>query len=173
MSTPGARRRRHKERRMEQLHPNLAQLVAARDEILERWRAGNVDWSDARRQMLALVARDDQGVLWMLNPDDGAWYRRTRDGRLERDVPPSFGVATPTAFDLSAGDPFRDPRRRIVHDVVDPNALRSHDSLVGATQRPAPLPPSTPGRPVSDTVRALIVGAVAVLLLVALWVLWR
>jgi hypothetical protein len=155
------------------LHPNLAQLVAARDEILERWRGGSVDWSEARRQMLALVARDDQGVLWLLNPDDGGWYRRTRDGRLVRDVPPSFGVATPTAFDLSSGDPFRDPRRRITHDVVDPRAFGATDSLVGATQRHAPAPPPPAGRPNVDLVRTAVIAAVAVALLVALWLIWQ
>lgn len=151
------------------LHPNLAQLVAARDGILAQVTMGQIDWPAARNQLVTLTARDDQGVQWTIGVDDGFWYRRTRSGELVRDVPPSFGVATATAFDVSSGDRFRDPRGRITHQVVDPGMWSSEESLVGSTQRHGPGRADGPRRGLGGFGVAFVLIAVAVVLL---WLLW-
>jgi hypothetical protein len=118
------------------LHPNLARLAASYDVILADWSAGRCNADQARLRMSQLEARDDQGVRWRLDPDDGEWRRMGLDGRWEHGVPPKWGLATASGWDLSGGvDPFADPRRRVVSRDVDVNHVTDRDSLSGATVR--------------------------------------
>ena len=57
------------------LHPNLAKLAAAYDEILDRIARGQVTSVAARAEIAQLEARDDQGVRWNIDPDTGEWVR--------------------------------------------------------------------------------------------------
>lgn len=118
-----------------QLHPNLARLAATYDDILEQFTRNQLSPEEARFRVSSLTARDDQGVQWCINPDDGQWYRMTVQGRLVRDVPPEAGVATYTGWDLSGGDPMADPRNRVIDSVVDPRELSQSTQLTGATAR--------------------------------------
>lgn len=77
------------------LHPNLAKLAAAYDEIFLRWSCGQIDAAEARMEILALQARDDDGILWSIDPESGAWLRRTLGGELVRDTPPSLRPGHP------------------------------------------------------------------------------
>lgn len=116
------------------LHPNLARLAASYDEIFERWTQGRMDAAQARNEISSLVARDDEGVLWSIDPDSGSWLRRTRTGELIPDTPPTYGYATPTAHDLSPAGGFN-PDSRISFHKVDDGLLHAPSSLAGSTRR--------------------------------------
>lgn len=82
------------------LHPNLAKVAARYSPIVQSYAAGDISPATARSMIRRLVARDDQGALWMLR-EDGCWYRRSVDGVWAQDVPPTYGVEVPSPFDVS------------------------------------------------------------------------
>jgi hypothetical protein len=87
------------------LHPNLARIAAQYDDVLRRFSLRQIDNAAAQAEISALQARDDEGVIWRLDPKDASWLRKARDGSWIKGEPPRSGLATPTAHDLS-----RDPR---------------------------------------------------------------
>jgi len=117
------------------LHPNLAKLAATYDEIFLRWSRGQIDAAEARVEILALQARDDDGVLWSIDPESGAWLRKTITGEIVRDTPPSYGLATPTPHDLSSNPNSFDPNNAVRLRKVDDELLYSPSSLTGSTRR--------------------------------------
>lgn len=117
------------------LHPNLARIAAEYDAIVTRCQRGEVSGAKAHADVLALAARDDQGVLWSIDPDSGAWRRRTVTGEQVLDTPPTYGVATPTAYDLSPPNGTTNPDEHVDHRAVDESVLLPPDSLVGSTRR--------------------------------------
>lgn len=118
------------------LHPNLARMAAAYDDIMERFARNQITKEDARYRISNLVSRDDQGVQWCISPDDGQWYRQTVGGRLVKDTPPQAGVGTYSGWELSGGgDPLSDPRLRVVDNKVDPRSLTDPHTLAGSTSR--------------------------------------
>jgi hypothetical protein len=136
------------------LHPNLARIAAAYDEVMDAYRRQQLSAAEARRRVLALVARDDNGLEWSINPDTGHWQYRSHFGELLTAEPPAYGVAGFTPTDLGAGRP--DSGR--VHLVeVDQEALRSHGTLAGST-----LLTETTGRATTPRrLVALVAGVVA------------
>lgn len=116
------------------LHPNLARLAATYDEIFTRWSRGQIDAEIARQEISALVARDDDGILWSIDPDSGAWLRRTISGELVPGTPPSYGLATPTPHDLSYSPQAFNPDTTIRLQRVDDELLYSPSSLAGSTR---------------------------------------
>lgn len=117
------------------IHPNLARLEAAYDQIVEQFRRGELDKDAARAEMSKLVERDDNHVAWTISPEDGEWYRRTIDGRLVRDDPPTYGMATPSAADVSAGRNADELISRVDRFEVDEQQMLNPDGLTGATRR--------------------------------------
>lgn len=85
---------------VELLHPNLARLAAIYDQIVEAHAVGRIDSTTASAEIRKLQARDDQGVVWAIR-DDGRWYRKTRDGHLVPDTPPTTGIPAVSPFDVS------------------------------------------------------------------------
>ncbi len=148
---------------MESLHPNLARISAAYDEIFGRWAAGLIDAQEAETEITALVARDDEGILWSIDPSSGAWLRRTVSGALVRSEPPSFGFATPTPHDMAHSDVFNPDSLVDMIEVAD-DLVVSPTALAGATRRvPSTDPlPSDPGRRLVQL--AAVVAAVIVVL---------
>lgn len=118
------------------LHPNLARLAAAYDQIIERFSRGELDAMAAKAAISTLVARDDEGVQWSIDPASGEWLRRTRTGEVVPGSPPAFGLATPTAHDLTRGGDVFNPDTRIAFTEVDESLLYPPQSLSGATRRP-------------------------------------
>lgn len=118
------------------LHPNLARLAAAYDEICVRWSRGELNAADARGQIAALVARDDTGVHWQLNASDGKWQFRTRTGEWRKGEPPTYGYASVTPHDLTRAGQGFNPDSRISFYEVDESLLYPPTSLAGATRRP-------------------------------------
>ena len=128
------------------LHPNLAKLAASYDEIIERYSIGRVTAAEAHAEIATLVARDDDGILWSINPDDGAWMRRTRGGDLVVGTPPSYGLATPTPHDISTPPTGFSPTDRIQSHEVKNELLYSPSEFAGSTRRPRqPIPEAASG----------------------------
>lgn len=117
------------------LHPNLARLAAAYDDIFVRWSRGTIDAAQARVEIGALVARDDDGILWSIDPDSGQWLRRTVSGSLIPSEPPTYGLATPTPHDLSNGAGSFNPDAFVHMQPIDDELLHAPSTLVGSTRR--------------------------------------
>jgi|LauGreSuBDMM15SN_2_FD.fasta_scaffold00287_8 hypothetical protein len=126
---------------MSTLHPNLARIAAAYDEIVLSFGSGLLSAPQARARIEALSARDDNGVEWSIDPDNGDWRYMSRDGSFAYAEPPTWGLATLTPHDLGSGS--KDPDDRITFYEVD-QALQT--GLSGATRRVLPTEPTTPVR---------------------------
>jgi hypothetical protein len=82
------------------LHPNLARIAAAYQQILGRLSRDELDLVHAHSEIRDLIARDDQGVQWTINPRDGGWLFLSRNGEWMPATPPRSGFATMTPHDL-------------------------------------------------------------------------
>lgn len=89
---------------MDALHPNLARIAARYDEIIKLYNNRQLTGSQARLMIEKLAARDDIGVEWSVNPDNGSWQYRTKDGVLLEGTPPTWGLPSLTPKDLGSGD---------------------------------------------------------------------
>lgn len=105
------------------LHPNLARLAAAYDQIVSDHQSGRLGSREARGRIAALVGRDDTGLLWAINPDSGRWGYRNLRGELVEADPPRFGIASPSPSDLGAG-PKGDLDGRLTYFEVDPEPFK-------------------------------------------------
>lgn len=118
------------------LHPNLARLAAEYDNIIERFSQHRINGIQARAEILALIARDDNGTQWSLDPDTGKWCYRNIRGQLVEADPPAYGLATPTAHDLSRNPNAFNPDAKIQFQEVDESLMYPPNSLLGSTRRP-------------------------------------
>lgn len=149
------------------LNPNLARIAAAYDDVMAAYRAGQLGPQEARRRVLALVARDDTGLEWSINPDTGRWQYRSQFGEYVPAEPPSYGVAQFTPADLGAGRPDDDRVNLIEVDqraLVSPGQLRGQTLLVSDHDHP-----SVRGR---RGRRAVVEAVLAVLVVVVVILTW-
>jgi hypothetical protein len=119
------------------LHPNLAQIAAAYDDVMQSFRAGLLSPVEARRRVLTLVARDDNGLEWSINPDTGQWQYRSHFGELVSANPPAYGVVGFSPADIGGGEPAEG---RVALYEIDQRTLYTPGQLRGATmlgERPA------------------------------------
>lgn len=122
------------------LHPNLAQIAAAYDDVMQAFRSGLLSAVEARRRVLTLVARDDNGLEWSINPDTGQWQYRSHFGELVSANPPAYGVVGFTPADIGGGEPAEG---RVALYEIDQRTLYTPGQLRGATmlgERPAGAP---------------------------------
>lgn len=112
------------------LHPNLGRIAAAYDDVMADFRAGRIPAAEARRRVLTLIARDDNGLEWSINPDTGGWQYRNQFGEMTSANPPAYGVAGFTPTDLGGG---RGDDQRVRLYEVDQEALRAEGQLRGST----------------------------------------
>lgn len=116
------------------LHPDLARIAERYQRIRSQQLQGQMSAARAAQALAELVARDDTGTMWQINPRDGGWMYLGRDGRWKPGEPPKSGLATATAFSLdrAAGHAPRwdNPDHAITwtepQDVTDPWALAVH-----------------------------------------------
>lgn len=149
------------------LHPNLARIAAEYDQICTDYASGRLTAQAANRQISALAARDDEGVVWSIDPASGAWVYRTIDGRLEPGQPPAWGYATPTAHNVTRNPTRTNPEHRIMFTQV--GDLQSPDELTGSTRkRDEPLIVEKDNKTVKVIAVAL---AIALVVSVAGWAL--
>lgn len=162
------------------LHPNLARIAAVYDDIVLRFSRGELNAADARGQILALMARDDNGTMWSIDPDTAGWRYQTLQGRLEPGEPPMSGLATPTAFDLTRDSRTNNPDSQISFYEVDEDLMHPPTSLVGSTRRRPTAKPVGPlakamafvdrylNTPLKKIIAVLILGLLLVLAVMAL-----
>jgi hypothetical protein len=122
---------------VDSLHPNLSRIAAEYDEVIARFERREINSMQAKGQMLALIARDDNGTQWRLNPENGRWQYQTLGREWVYSVPPAYGYATPTAFDVTRSSTVTNPDHRISFHQVDESLLHPPTSLAGSTRRPA------------------------------------
>lgn len=104
---------------MSTLHPNLARIAAAYDDTMERYDRGEMSLIETRRRLNALVARDDEGVQWSIDPVNGRWRYQDLQGRYHYGEPPTSGVASFTPHQLGPGA-GSDPDNRIEFRALAP-----------------------------------------------------
>lgn len=154
------------------LHPNLAKIAAAYDEIVGRVQRNMTTPAAARTEISQLEARDDEGVRWSIDPDSGQWVRKTAFGDVEFDPnPPTSGYATADPFDLGSTSPVFNPASRLTYDVV-PDTPPPPGSLMGATRHRPPAPPSKPAMSARQHIRDWPMGTKALAVLVAGLLAW-
>jgi hypothetical protein len=124
----------------QQLHPNLARLAAAYDNIVERYARAEIDPRQARAEIAGLVARDDEGVLWSIDPDTAKWKYRDRSGDVHVGQPPAYGYPSPSPFQISQPAKSRghDPDHRVSMQPVDEQLIYPPQALIGSTRRFGP-----------------------------------
>lgn len=148
----------------EPLHPNLARLAAAYDALVGQYAQGELTADEVNGRIAALVARDDAGLLWSIDPVTAAWRYRTRSGEYRQAQPPTSGVATPTAFDFSQGGApsASNPDDRVDFYTVDQSLLQGPGSLLGATYTTPPPRRRTWSRRTLYFVVGLLLGVLVI-----------
>lgn len=115
------------------MHPNIARLAASYDEIFARYAHGQISAAKATDEVLTLVARDDEGTQWSIDPRTGGFLRKTRSGELIPDEPPTYGLATPTPHEVSPGRAFN-PDINVELTPVTNEVDQSGNPFAGSTR---------------------------------------
>lgn len=107
-------------------HPALARMAAQYDEVMMELRSGLLSDAEARRKVVMLVARDDVGVEWSIDPDTGSWRFRNQSGGFSYASPPALGSMPKLPSDVGSSG-FRAGSDRVsmfeVPDELAPRAL--------------------------------------------------
>jgi hypothetical protein len=150
------------------LHPNLARLAASYQQILGRLNTGTINLAQAHVEIRELVARDDEGVQWTINPRDGGWLFLSRNGEWMPAAPPASGFATLTPHDLRNFTNEAPVAYNPDWDLSLQRVDAPTEGLVGATRRAA----SVTASPINRRTAVLIAGVVAVGLASLSWLLF-
>jgi len=113
------------------LHPALARLAASYDSIVEQFSQGLLTSSQARERTLELTARDDNGVIWRLDPDTALWQYFTINNDWKTGVPPISGIVLPTGHDVSGNLRAFNPDSRIEFSNVAQEGLIHNEITEG------------------------------------------
>lgn len=162
----------------QRLHPNLARIAVEYDDARTRCLQRRISEVQFRREVEALVARDDEGVQWSIDPHTGQWVYLDRRGERVPGTPPAAGVVTPSAYDLTRDRSTANPDSQLMVEAVDLQHGGAQ-GLRGITYQPQGSP-SEPG-PLAAALTAvrsssrlrLVLAAVALLLLLAVLLLLR
>jgi hypothetical protein len=97
---------------------------------------------------MALVARDDEGTQWSIDPDTAKWRYRDRSGALVPGSPPAYGYPSPNPYNVSRGgtENRANPDNRISFVPVDEEMLYPPGALTGSTRRYSPAAEPRKGR---------------------------
>lgn len=148
------------------LHPGLARIAATYDQVVLDFQQGRIGAPEARRRILALVARDDNGIEWSIDPDTGHWRYRSTWGDYLPGEPPAYGVRPLSPSALGSGEPSAIDARLSLHEVelslLAPSTGLAGSTIVQRTQRTRRL--AIPARQIAG---ALLVLAVALLVVIA------
>jgi len=123
------------------LHPNLARIAAAHNDLVERYRNHQITTIQAQTEASELIARDDMGIRWRINPTSGQWEHETQTGQWKQGAPPQQGVAslTPQHFGSINHQVF-DPDNFIVFLEHDPPADGIYQTVPQTGQGPVSKP---------------------------------
>jgi hypothetical protein len=125
------------------LHPNLARIAVDYQRVCERLARGELDVTVANTEIRALIARDDEGVAWTINPRDGGWLYWARRGEWVSAEPPRSGLASLSPHDMYAPQHATDnPDRELTFRAVDDagSTLRGSTRRTAEAERPGPRP---------------------------------
>ncbi|MFM7088556.1 MAG: hypothetical protein ACKOW9_03430 [Candidatus Paceibacterota bacterium] len=114
---------------MSTLHPNLARVAAIYDDIVNDLNTGKIESSQAYRLIGSLSAKDDNGVEWSINPENGVWRYRSIDGEMREAEPPQVGMASLTPYDIGKKRRNKFDEKLTYHEVSrslpEPNRQRN------------------------------------------------
>jgi len=118
------------------LHPNLARIAVSHANLRDRISKGLISAADAQIELKSLVARDDSGVMWTIDAT-GVWMRFTLTGDLVVDTPPTYGLATPTPWEVSQSAPNSvNPDTGMARIGVDDESLWASHVNAGQARMP-------------------------------------
>jgi hypothetical protein len=103
------------------LHPALARIAASYDNIVEQFSQGLINSLEARARINELTARDDNGVLWRLDPDTALWQYLTISSEWKTATPPTSGLVLPTGHDISGNVRVFNPDSMISFSETEKN----------------------------------------------------
>lgn len=104
------------------LHPDLARVAVAYDDIVERHSRGAITAAEAQRAIDSLVARDDNGVQWKVDSLTGRWKFKDASGSYSFGQPPESGLAGLTPWQLGAGHGADPDDRILMQEISSPAA---------------------------------------------------
>lgn len=122
------------------LHPNLARIAVKYERVRTHRIQGRLSRTEADIALSELIARDDHGVMWTINPQDGGWLYLSKSNEWTPSQPPTSGVATANAYalDRAAGTGVRFDNPDLAIVWVDPEP--DEDPWTGAIiRRPEPV----------------------------------
>ena len=117
---------------MKSLHPNLARIALRYDETINKFNEGQLDAKETLAILQTLVARDDNGVLWAINPQSGSWVYKNMNNEFVVGQPPVYGIAGLKAIDLDSKARF-DNDWNISNIEIDQSLIYPIGSLNGST----------------------------------------
>jgi hypothetical protein len=116
------------------LHPALARVAVNYQRIRGDAARGLITTDVAAERLSALVARDDHGVMWTINPADGGWMFLNQYKAWESGQPPVSGVATATSYtlDRAAGQGARweNPDHSVTWTDAEPTGSEWEGKLI-------------------------------------------
>jgi hypothetical protein len=77
---------------MSTLHPELAKIAIRYDEVVELCKLNKLTNEKAYKIIIKLVARDDIGLYWSIDPYTGKWFYYSSNGLKIFSQPPAFGA---------------------------------------------------------------------------------
>ena len=121
---------------MKSLHPNLARIDLRYDETIQKFNEHQLDASQTLSILQTLVARDDNGVVWAIDPHSGKWVYRDIKGEFIPGEPPVYGVAGIKTIDLDREAKY-DNDWNISNIEIDQSLIYPIGSLNGSTYLPS------------------------------------
>jgi len=111
------------------LHPNLATLAMQYDEIMDNFKKGRIKKEKTFSLLNNLIARDDNGCIWHINPSSGAWEYRNVQGKFIPSEPPTFGYKN-----INVKDFYPNDHLTISYVPIDEGKLYHASSLQNSTR---------------------------------------
>jgi len=85
------------------IHPNLARIASIYDEVVLAQRGGRISETEAYSRIGNLVAKDDFGTEWSIDPHTGGWRYRDKWGDYYYAQPPEYGIVGAVPYDMQSG----------------------------------------------------------------------
>jgi len=76
---------------LELLHPELAKIASRYDEIVYQCKINKITIYKANDLIKKLLARDDNGIYWSIDPRNGKWFYIDMENNKIFAEPPNFG----------------------------------------------------------------------------------
>jgi len=124
----------------------FSEMVQRREDLLRHHGAGRLSDQELREGLSSMTLRDEQGGLWSLGAESGAWYRQEGDAWVRDDPAPPMALSQPELVEAPKSAALR------------------------ASASPPPAPTSVPTKR-SGVPRAVVYGAAGCVGLAAMLVI--